>query len=297
MRGYIFQSTNMICPNCKNQIAEGSAFCNICGTKLYAEQNINTPNVSPLQQPQQAYTPQIQHSHQKSNNVLVVILVVALVLAIAGGVGYFLFNKFLTSSETSIASETTEEVEIDQNQYDWLSERSVTAADLSGKTSGDLRLMRNAIFAKHGYIFKSDDLREYFSAFSWYTPQRADVTPYLSAIEKENIDFIQKFEGSKPTVANTTSKPRLSNVGFAHDYSDIVCYQRLDDIDVAGLSKAELRILRNTIFARHGRKFKAADLRNYFNSFSWYVPLYDDVPISELTPTEQHNIALIQQYE
>ena len=40
--------------------------------------------------------------------------------------------------------------------------------------------------------------------------------------------------------------------------------------DLSGLTKAQMDIARNEIFARHGRTFKKADLQNYFNSKSWY---------------------------
>ncbi|WP_078775722.1 YARHG domain-containing protein [Fibrobacter intestinalis] len=29
-------------------------------------------------------------------------------------------------------------------------------------------ILRNSIFARHGYIFKSEDLKAYFSKFNWY---------------------------------------------------------------------------------------------------------------------------------
>lgn len=100
-----------------------------------------------------------------------------------------------------------------------------------------------------------------------------------------------------PAPEKKVKKGSLHNIGFTQDYSDYVCYARLTDSDVAGLSSAELRILRNTIFARHGRKFKSADLRNYFSRFDWYTPLYDEISESSLTPIERHNIMLIKKYE
>lgn len=98
----------------------------------------------------------------------------------------------------------------------------------------------------------------------------------------------------KPAKKRTGS---LSNVGFTDDYSDIVCYTYLSDSDLRGLSKSQLRILRNTIYARHGRKFKSKDLQNYFNGFSWYNPLYDEISPNSLSDIETHNIQLIQSYE
>ncbi len=71
-------------------------------------------------------------------------------------------------------------------------------------------------------------------------------------------------------------------------------YLNYDDIQY--LSKYELKIMRNEIFARYGRIFKSADLKNHFNSQHWYVPLYNKV-YHELTEIEKHNINFIKQYE
>ena len=44
----------------------------------------------------------------------------------------------------------------------------------------------------------------------------------------------------------------------------------LTEADLQGLSKAQLEIARNEIFARHGRTFKRADIQSFFESRSWY---------------------------
>ena len=46
---------------------------------------------------------------------------------------------------------------------------------------------------------------------------------------------------------------------------------------------AELVVIRNTVFAKHGRKFKSADLRSHFSQQSWYTPnaKYSDSMLSE----------------
>lgn len=81
-----------------------------------------------------------------------------------------------------------------KDKYDWLSTREATHKDLSGKSSDELRIMRNWIYARHGYIFKSADLREYFSKFSWYHPTSSDVSHELSRLEKHNVSMIQDYE-------------------------------------------------------------------------------------------------------
>ena len=54
--------------------------------------------------------------------------------------------------------------------------------------------MRNEIFARHGYIFKTPEMKSYFSQQSWYHGQYNDVNSMLSAIEKQNIELIRKYE-------------------------------------------------------------------------------------------------------
>lgn len=78
--------------------------------------------------------------------------------------------------------------------FDWLSERYVTYDDLEGCDGGWLRILRNSIYARHGYKFKSADLQRYFGQFSWYHPQYSDVDSKLSAIEKANVKEIKKWE-------------------------------------------------------------------------------------------------------
>lgn len=65
---------------------------------------------------------------------------------------------------------------------------------------------------------------------------------------------------------------------------------------IQNLCPASLRVLRNAIYAKHGRTFKSEDLQSLFNEYSWYEadPAYSD---SLLTATDKRNIALIKQVE
>ncbi len=57
-----------------------------------------------------------------------------------------------------------------------------------------LRVMRNAILASHGYVFRSKDLRTYFEAQPWYTPAASNASVKLSLLEELNIALIQAAE-------------------------------------------------------------------------------------------------------
>lgn len=65
---------------------------------------------------------------------------------------------------------------------------------------------------------------------------------------------------------------------------------------VENLSKADIYILRNLIFARHGFTFRDRKLREYFDNHSWYMPVFSDVK-NELTTIEKKNIDLLLRYE
>ncbi|MBA3767490.1 MAG: YARHG domain-containing protein [Acidobacteria bacterium] len=66
--------------------------------------------------------------------------------------------------------------------------------------------------------------------------------------------------------------------------------------DIAGLSRAELRRLRNTVYARHGRIFERMELQQYFDGRPWYKKRanYSD---EDLTPVDRDNINLIRAAE
>lgn len=66
--------------------------------------------------------------------------------------------------------------------------------------------------------------------------------------------------------------------------------------DVENLSKADIYILRNSIYARHGYSFKSIQLSNYFQEQSWYYPVKSDIK-KELSALEKKNISLLMRYE
>ena len=60
-----------------------------------------------------------------------------------------------------------------------------------------LRIMRNAILARHGYRFQSKDLQEYFTNEPWYKPAASNDGIRLSFIEQLNIELIKQMEGTE----------------------------------------------------------------------------------------------------
>lgn len=78
--------------------------------------------------------------------------------------------------------------------------------DLSEKTYLELRLLRNGIFARNGYLFQDATLRAYFDQFSWYQPifDNPEFKVYLSKQEKKVLDKVTQLENAKLAETYTT---------------------------------------------------------------------------------------------
>ena len=74
------------------------------------------------------------------------------------------------------------------------SNKRLKHSDVSNLSKYELKIMRNEIFARHGYIFKTSAMAQYFSGQSWYRPLHKDVSSKLSTTEKDNVNFIKRYE-------------------------------------------------------------------------------------------------------
>ncbi len=83
---------------------------------------------------------------------------------------------------------------VDVGQYPQASKRLLKEEDVANIMKEDLEIMRNEIFARHGYCFKKKYLREQFEEKDWYIPNTVDVKNDLTEIEKKNIAMIKKYE-------------------------------------------------------------------------------------------------------
>lgn len=74
-------------------------------------------------------------------------------------------------------------------------------------------------------------------------------------------------------------------------------YLRKSELD--GMTADELRLARNEIYARHGRRFDSADLQGYFDSKTWYNGTTDpdDFNYDILNDFERYNVNLMRSVE
>ena len=82
--------------------------------------------------------------------------------------------------------------------YPFASERVLDYEELAHYDLQQLKIMRNEIYARHGYIFrKGGEMEAYFKNQPWYQPIYSNVDQFLSSVETENIKKIRVLEGGK----------------------------------------------------------------------------------------------------
>lgn len=74
--------------------------------------------------------------------------------------------------------------------------RYLTNADLADCGCGDLKILRNEIYARHGRIFKAEYLRNYFLSQPWYSPDPSNPEGNggQNVYEQYNRGFILQYE-------------------------------------------------------------------------------------------------------
>jgi len=99
-----------------------------------------------------------------------------------------------------------------------------------------------------------------------------------------------------PKPSNTNGGQQTASTPMERAEQKIVSGAALTTADLAPLSPDELRVLRNVVFARHGRTFQTSELQSYFTTRPWYKPR-SDFNEKMLTPSDIANADLIKAYE
>jgi hypothetical protein len=146
---------------------------------------------------------------------------------------------------------------------------------LRGLSLNELRLLRNEIYARHGRIFKTMWLQQYFSGQPWYDAKEDFKDEEISGSDKTNIETIVKYE---------------------NNLHDSISTKPITRALLQGLFLEDVRKMRDEISARHGKVFKDTWTQKYFASFDWYKanPSFTDASLSAV---EKRNLVVIAAYE
>jgi hypothetical protein len=139
----------------------------------------------------------------------------------------------------------------------------------------DLRLLRNEIYARRGYVFQTPWLSEYFASEEWYEPKVPAEKVELTRMDQRNLGTILVRE---------------------HALHEALSKRRLKPSEFGDLYLEDLRRLREEIHARRGKVFKTKWLRSYFSSLPWYKPNPSYSP-RMLSRVERQNLATIATLE
>lgn len=74
------------------------------------------------------------------------------------------------------------------------SKQKLAEKDLKNLRKLDLQIIRNTVFARHGYSFKKATYRQFFENTDWYVPVSSNVDAELSPLEKENVALLARLE-------------------------------------------------------------------------------------------------------
>lgn len=103
--------------------------------------------------------------------------------------------------DMSVATEAMEETEMSEKLEDadsYLLPTSdvveLTEEDLIDFTAQELTYARNEIYARHGKVFESSELNEYFQGKNWYIADETFADESITDIESVNAQFIVQYQ-------------------------------------------------------------------------------------------------------
>lgn len=152
---------------------------------------------------------------------------------------------------------------------------ALTEDKLAGLSILEVRILREEFYARHGKKFDAPGMRDYFNWRDWYKVAPNQKAIKLNRIEQQNVDLLAAYEAKL--------REKLSTEPIGED-------------TLGDLFAEDFKVLRNEIYARHGRIFKDAELQKYFESQPWYKP-NPDFKDDQLSEIESQNLAKIKQAE
>jgi hypothetical protein len=164
-------------------------------------------------------------------------------------------------------------------------DRQITARKLGKHSGAEWKVLVAEVEAIHGKRFDDEPwLQRYFEERYWYFPSDKYEAKKLSAIERKNLEIL------------SGAQKRQRNVALLPGDMQFFENRTISEQMLHGLSLHELRLLRNEVYARHGRMFRAEWLQQYFFFQPWYAP-DENFKDEELSGNDKLNVETIVKYE
>ena len=164
-------------------------------------------------------------------------------------------------------------------------DRAITPRKLGKHSGAEWKVLLAEVEAIHGKRFDDEPwLQQYFEERYWYFPNEKYDAKKLSAFEQKNLAMLSDAQKKQRKVALLPG-----DMEFFEN-------KAISEQMLRGLSLHELRLLRNEIYARHGRMFRAEWLQQYFFFQPWYAP-DENFKDEELSGNDKLNVETIVKYE
>ena len=164
-------------------------------------------------------------------------------------------------------------------------DRQITARKLGKHSGAEWKVLLAEVEAIHGKRFDDEPwLQQYFEERYWYSANDKYDAKKLTTIERKNLDILSGAQKKQRKVALLPGDMQFFE-------NKAITEQML-----RGLSLHELRLLRNEVYARHGRMFRADWLQQYFFFQPWYTP-DENFKDEELSGNDKLNVETIVKYE
>jgi len=164
-------------------------------------------------------------------------------------------------------------------------DRQITPRKLGKHSGAEWKVLLAEVEAIHGKRFDDEPwLQQYFEERYWYFPNEKYDSKKLSVIERKNLDIL------------SSAQKKQRNVAILPGDMQFFENKAISEQLLRGLSLHELRLLRNEIYARHGRMFRAEWLQQYFFFQPWYNP-DENFKDEELSGNDKVNVETIVKFE
>lgn len=129
--------------------------------------------------------------------------------------------------------------------------------------------------------------------------QKQACREFLSSYISQHPDsYCVLASTNKATPPDRTYATQSSSNSVIDDYTWL-SQKLVNDVDLQGKTAYELDIMRNSIFARYGRRFQTPGIQAYFDRQSWYQARYapSEFPTKLLSFIENKNVGRIENYQ
>jgi len=107
-------------------------------------------------------------------------------------------ERMITTECTTVTESETHITNSADNDFLFPSDTELLTKEyLDTKSKNEIDLIRNEIYARHGYIFKMEQYYDYFIEKNWYNPTEPDMEKAyenFNSIEKQNIEILVEYQ-------------------------------------------------------------------------------------------------------